>query len=387
MNRNIYFLEQSFFMTQFSLFAFVTWTVLVSTLISCRQSALSSEDSDVLQVARTECEKNIPQLSTGRQITTAYHWTNNEGALKNPTKYINDLIQTSLKDNEGDLSEGVAGAGLYLASDPFVSTRFGNILLTIPLKPNQKVALYERSNGPSLEEIYNTNGCRAIAYRWESIYDSKIALALTNSDFILLNSPDLTAQKIDLKNSEKYKDYRTPYPKNFPQDQFIVKANGNSFLTTLLSIGFRTSTQEPTKAATKLALQTIIQKRTEDKKGDRSVYQLIKADPSFLEFIKGEGFPSSDQAVDNYLLNRFLFTQNGEIEILGKKFIITLDLLAQYFSAAELNVAGVGSFNALWEKVTASVKESVDGKYIFSIKDYVLEFKSKNQATSIGAWK
>lgn len=67
----------------------------------------------MLQVARTEYEKNISRLSAGRQITTAYHWTNHEGVLENPAKYISDLTQTSLKDNEENRKEGIAG-GAYI---------------------------------------------------------------------------------------------------------------------------------------------------------------------------------------------------------------------------------------------------------------------------------
>ena len=67
----------------------------------------------MLQVARIEYEKNIPRLSAGRQITTAYHRTNHEGVLENPTKYISDLTQTSLRDNEEDRKDGIAG-GAYI---------------------------------------------------------------------------------------------------------------------------------------------------------------------------------------------------------------------------------------------------------------------------------
>ncbi len=110
-----------------------------------------SDSFDSAVVGKKTCSPDYVashKILSSPKPTRFFHWTNDEFALNHPFEYMSEIVKKSNKMNDelykssessDDYSkipvEGVAGAGLYLAPNPFVSSSFGIYLLTFELKP------------------------------------------------------------------------------------------------------------------------------------------------------------------------------------------------------------------------------------------------------------
>lgn len=90
--------------------------------------------------------------------TRVYHWTNSDLALTNPHEYLSDLVKVS-NDLNLKISDyktiaipsiyGAAGAGLYVAPNPFASSEYGKNLISFEIKEELKF--------PSIEKLESKN--------------------------------------------------------------------------------------------------------------------------------------------------------------------------------------------------------------------------------------
>lgn len=106
-------------------------------------NADKSFDSQVVRKRKCNAEFLAKHsLLTFKTPTMFFHWTNDEQALTEPFKYMSAIVSNSNKLNSelnrnvvpADVDsavrvEGAAGAGLYIAPNPFVSYSYGAILI------------------------------------------------------------------------------------------------------------------------------------------------------------------------------------------------------------------------------------------------------------------
>lgn len=87
---------------------------------------------------KRSCPTRLGFLDSGDKPTWVFHWTNSEEAVRNPKRYLEELVRAG-KSANADLKKimnGAVGNGLYVALDPFQSISYGKILVAFPILPH-----------------------------------------------------------------------------------------------------------------------------------------------------------------------------------------------------------------------------------------------------------
>ncbi len=143
-----------------------------------------SFDSEVVDKRKCTPEYNIKhKFLEAKSATKFFHWTNDPLALTSPYEYMSSVVKNSnavnneLNKNSNAVGvksaveiKGHAGAGLYIAPNPFVSSDFGSILVVFDIKMGTRFAILEkitdRQNNQGAQEALEAQvaHCPSIIY-------------------------------------------------------------------------------------------------------------------------------------------------------------------------------------------------------------------------------
>ena len=139
---------------------------------SARQS--NKFAADVMK--RKSCSTNLPMVDSGDKPTRVFHWTKNEIALYDAKAYVEGTVRGGLQVNktpQGFKVAGVVGEGFYVGIDPFQSSGFGNILVSLDIKPHSLFPTVESDDDDgqnnTAASAYKAN-CPGVLYHyWPSL--------------------------------------------------------------------------------------------------------------------------------------------------------------------------------------------------------------------------
>ncbi|MEI8027435.1 MAG: hypothetical protein WCI18_13895 [Pseudomonadota bacterium] len=348
---------------------------LLSGILSC-QSPRAQRDAAVAMSrveGSTECSAHVPQFDTGNGTTLMYHWTNNPLAAKNPMDYIKSTVEASVAANRQGFGTGFAGNGFYLASDPFSTRVFGNILLTVPIKPHLKVANWTEEGGSdrnfSLSDVYNTYNCREIVYSYTSLYDPFRALALTS--IRIIDETQKIAVLIVPATQPDVAEIRE-VGQDVSLGDFFKEMNQELFAHYDAA-----ASPEELLGGAHFASWAAVRMAANGFAEDHAIYLQLRNSPSFQSLLRNR--PSLGKfAIHEAIWNIWQSSDRDSLAL--------ADLKA-YFGTLGWDLKETINHAALWEKVNGLFQGSDLYRGLISFHKYQWKFRDKEVAQSISVWK
>jgi hypothetical protein len=348
-------------------------STILLTIAACHTLHATAPSSEEIKFfgLPSDCEKNVPQLDTGDQVTLMYHWTDNPLAATDPWAYVSGTIAAGLEMNKKDLKPGLAGNGLYLASDPFSSMNFGHILLTVAIKAHQKVANWQDAlpgeTKMSIVDVIRGHGCTEIAYSYISIYKPNRALVLTSSRIIDIS------RRIDALNLPATPDSIPGYEK-FLAHPTVVAPNATlrEYLTQLEASGIKRFVA-------------------------RSLY-LKSPVPEFLYVpwarsqVSLNSSPENNSTYDALRKSPYFNQSGGDVHSFiamfwGSELEVPVPTLQGYFKTLGWDLSSATTADDVWAKARDLLNRNEWMKGFQSLHDYPINFGKHEEVRSISIWK
>jgi len=355
----------------------------------CRSPQKLQSEDQAIAAWRTgsTCESQVPHLSTGDEITLMYHWTDTPLAETDPMAYVRATIDAGVERNKKDLKEGAAASGLYLASDPFATDAYGQILVTVPIKSSIKFANWTGENRQNLklEDVYITNGCRSIVYPYTSLYPSHRAVVLMTADPIETRRARVTSSKL----SDVARTYRPPLTVSADKDLMSVYEllgpriwQATSIYQSRIKAG--TGTVEPNREnEVRQIANSLYFSVFANPNGISTGYSAVKSTSEFKKYAaKFDPEDKIDFVVDLYVKQLILPDVQKDT---NESF--PLAAVQSYFSSLGFDIGAPANLAELRKKVISLIQQSPEGLSMQSGVNYIQTYLAQFQPRSVDAWK